>query len=83
MRRIDQITISDDGRSRTISFWQGNPADIDHDDPVDLNIVTAFRNNYTPTRRSIIGALHRRGLSVSALAQNKAVDLRETAGFWI
>ena len=83
MRRIDQISIPDDGRNRTISFWHGNPADIDPDDPVDLIIVSALRNDYTPTARSIIGALHRRGLSVRALAQDKAVDLRETTGFWL
>ena len=83
MRRIDQISIPDDGRSRTISFWHGNPAEIGPDDPVDLIIVSAFRDNYTPTPRSIIGALHRRGLSVAALAQDKAVDLRETTGFWL
>jgi TIR domain len=83
MRRIDEITISDDGRKRTISFWEGNPADLGHDRPVDLIIVSAFRNNYVPTRWSIIGALHRKGLSVAELALNKAVDLRDTTGFWI
>jgi hypothetical protein len=46
-------------------------------------LVSAFRNDYTPTRRSIIGALHDRGLSVAALARHQAVDLRETTGFWL
>jgi hypothetical protein len=83
MKRIDQIDITDGARQRTISFWEGNPADIGHDDPVDLIVVSAFRDDYLPTPRSIIGALHRRGLSVAALAQAKAHDLRETTGFWL
>jgi hypothetical protein len=83
-REIDSISIADDNQSkRTISFWLGNPADISRDDPVDLIIVSAFKNNYVPTQRSIIGALYRRGLSVADLAKDKAVDLRETTGFWL
>ena len=81
MKKIDVIEIADGPRHRTISFWEGNPADIGRDDPVDLIIVSAFRNDYIPTPRSIIGALHRRGVSVAALAQAKAHDLRETTGF--
>ena len=46
-------------------------------------IVSAFQNDYYPLPSSLIGALHRRGLSVEKLARNKAVDLRETAGFWL
>jgi hypothetical protein len=84
MHQIDSISITDDNQSkRTISFWLGNPADIGRDDPVNLIIVSAFPNDYTPTARSIIGALHRKGVSVAELAKDKAVDLRETTGFWL
>lgn len=84
MRKIDSLSITDDNQiKRTISFWDGNPADIGPDDPVDLIIVSAFPNDYTPTARSIIGALHRKKLSVGDLAKDKAVDLRETTGFWL
>jgi len=84
MHKIDSLSITDDNQvKRTISFWHGNPADTSADDPVDLIIVSAFRNDYTPTSRSIIGALHRKGLSVADLAKDKAVDLRETTGFWL
>ncbi|NUZ06571.1 TIR domain-containing protein [Piscinibacter koreensis] len=83
MHRIDELRIADGDWQRTISFWEGNPAEIGHDDPVDLIVVSAFRDDYVPTERSIIGALHRRGLSVAALARDKAYDLRETTGFWL
>jgi TIR domain-containing protein len=80
---INEIVIPGARLQRRISFWQGNPADINPDNPVDLLIVSAFRNDYTPTRWSIIGALYRKGVSVAALALNKEIDLRETAGFWL
>jgi hypothetical protein len=83
MQKIDSILVGYEGRARTISFWLGNPAEITVADPVDLIIVSAFPHNYTPTPRSIIGALHRRGLSVARLAEHKAFDLRETTGFWL
>jgi len=83
MRKIDSIKIADGRQTRTISFWEGNPADIGPDDPVDLLIVSAFPNDYTPTKRSIIGALDRKGLSVASLAADKAYDLRPTTGFWL
>jgi TIR domain len=83
MQMIDRLTVSDGSRTRSVSFWQGNPADIDRADPVDLIIVSAFRDNYVPTPISIIGALDRRGLSVAELAKRKAIDLRQTTGFWL
>ena len=84
MRQIDSITVADETHTqRTVSFWLGNPADIGAEDPVDLIIVSAFPNNYTPTQWSIIGSLFRKGLSVADLAKDKAVDLRETTGFWL
>jgi hypothetical protein len=73
MHKIDSISIHEGGHERLISFWEGNPAETPADEPVDLIIVSAFRNNYVPTKWSIIGALDRRGLSVEALAQNKAI----------
>jgi len=83
MQMIDQLTVSDGSRTRSVSFWHGNPADIDRANPVDLIVVSAFRDNYVPTPISIIGALDRRGLSVAQLAKHKAIDLRETTGFWL
>ncbi len=83
MRKIDSITVSDGSRERSVSFWLGDLTDIPADDPVDLLIVSAFQNDYVPTQSSLIGALHRKGLSVEKLSQNKAIDLRDTAGFWL
>ena len=83
MHQVDRITIQDGSLERFVSLWQGSPAEILPEDPVDLVVVSAFKNDYSPTPESVIGAFHRKGLSVASLAQNKAVDLRSTAGFWL
>lgn len=83
MRIIDGFTINDGSQRRTMSFWEGDLADIPNADPVDLIIVSAMHNYYAPTPHSIIGALYRKGLSVALLAEDKDVDFRGTAGFWL
>ncbi len=83
MQKIDSFSVSDGQHTRTISLWEGNPADTPPEDPVDLIIVSAFHNDYTPTPISIIGALYRKGISVAKLAEDKQVDFRGTAGFWL
>ena len=51
---------------------------------IDLLTVSAFKNNYIPTMRSMIGALYREwGISVEESARNPLLDLRMFCGCWI
>lgn len=70
-----------DGESE-IRLYHGDLAAIPPEESVDLVVVSAFPNDYAPTVSSLIGAFHRRGLSVAALALDKSHDLRTTFGCW-
>lgn len=83
MLKIQSIMVSDAKTEREISLYHGDITDLGPDDPVDLLVVSAFPNNYSPTKSSLIGDLFREGLSVASLAKAKEIDLRTTSGFWL
>ena len=66
-----------------LRLYQGDLSAIPTVESVDLLVVSAFPNDYLPTRSSLIGALHRRGISVSSLAQDKDADLRASFSSWL
>lgn len=68
---------------KRIQLLQGDLTIADPLHPFDLLVVSAFPNDYLPTQRSLIGALHRRGLSVARLAVAKDLDLRANFSCWL
>lgn len=68
MELIDTIFIHGKERKR-IELHQGDLTTLRSDEAVDLLVISAFPNDYLPTSTSLIGALHRKGLSVATLAQ--------------
>jgi hypothetical protein len=82
-RLLDSIDISDGQTTRRIALYEGDLTAIPKEHFADILIVSAFADDYIPTRTSVIGALERSGLSVGQLATNKAHDLRATCAFWI
>ncbi|MGY8796942.1 MAG: hypothetical protein ACKVJN_17835, partial [Woeseiales bacterium] len=83
MDHIDSICISHAGRNRFINFCIGDLSSLPKEDAVDALVVSAFPDDYVPTSGTVVGALHRRGISVAALAEDKAVDLREFSSCWL
>ena len=81
MLKIKSIMVSDGRTEREICLYHGDITDLGPDDPVDLLVVSAFPNNYSPTKLSLIGALFREGWSVDSLAKAKEIDLRTTSVF--
>jgi len=80
---LDRIDVPDGSDIRTIALYEGDLTAIPNEHKVDILVVSAFPNDYIPTATSLIGGLHRSGLSVGQLATAKAHDLRNTCAFWI
>jgi len=68
---------------RGIDLTVGDLSALPADHAVDAIVVSAFPDNYLPTSRTVIGALERKGISLSRLAQNRAVDLRQFSSCWL
>ncbi len=80
---LDVMEVDYKGQRRRIELHQGDLSAISPEDAVDLLVLSAFPNDYVPTRSSLIGALFRNGVSVEALSFNKAVDLRAAFSCWL
>ena len=83
MRVLNTLSVPYQGETRTIELCQGDLAALDADDGVDILIVSAYPDDYTPTRTSLIGALYARGVDVARLAEQKEADLRSCCSCWI
>jgi hypothetical protein len=82
MKLLDSVQVRGVGERR-VELLVG---DLTYQSPTegfDLLVVSAFPNDYTPTVRSLIGGLHRQGLSVESLSLLKDVDLRTSFSCWL
>lgn len=80
---LDYIEVKCKGNIRRIELYQGDLTNLSPADRVNFLIVSAFKNDYTQTPTSLIGALDEKDVDVNDLAQNKAVDLRDTCSCWL
>jgi hypothetical protein len=83
MRLVDEIQVPYKDCRRSVRLYVGDLAHIPAKEAVDLLVVSAFPNSYFPSTTSLVGALHRRGVSVASLATKKAVDLRQFSSCWL
>lgn len=83
MKQIDSIAVQVQSQTKFIKLYVGDLSRIPADEAVDLLVVSAFPNDYLPTPTSLIGALHRVGVSVTELSSNIACDLRSFSSCWI
>lgn len=83
MRLLDTLTVQSAIGEHRIELYMGDLSNMPTQHAVDVLVVSSFPNNYFPVKGSLIGALHQHGVSVTALAEDKAVDMREFASCWL
>jgi len=83
MQKLASIPVRSKDRIHEIAFYHGDLTAIPESERVELLVVSAFPNDYSPTPSSLIGALANAGLSVARLSASKELDLRAGFGCWL
>jgi hypothetical protein len=83
MENLDSFTVKHGDKLRKIELCQGDLTELQPSEHVDILVVSAFPDSYDPTPTSLIGALHRKGVSVAQLAKVKRLDLRSAFSCWL
>ncbi|RBL90524.1 glycerol-3-phosphate dehydrogenase/oxidase [Chitinophaga flava] len=80
----DAQYVDNNGMNKATGLYQG---DLTHmkavSEIVDYLVISSLPNDYSATAGSMIGALNDIGVSVAALAENKAADYRSSDYCWI
>jgi hypothetical protein len=81
MKQLDSLKVYHSSGLRCIELYHGDITQLAAA-PVDCLVISAFPNDYTPSPNSLIGSLHKCGVSIAAIAEQKAEDLREDFSCW-
>ena len=52
-------------------------------EPIDILVISAFKNHYKPVSHTLIGHLYKNGIDVAKLSLNPELDLRKNHGVWL
>ena len=84
MHLLESLLVTDlQNGEHTIGIYEGDLTQLTTAEAVDLLIVSAYPNNYTPLPATLIGALEHEGISLQNLSESKEVDLRDQFSCWL
>ena len=79
---LDYIQVKTSNGFADIELYHGDLSAIPEEHKVDIVILSAFPNDYTPTPGTLIGSFAAKGLSVEQLSKDKEMDLRKSLWCW-
>lgn len=82
MQLLDYIQVKTGKGFADIELYHGDLSAIPKEHEIDIVILSAYPNDYTPHTGTLIGALHKKGLSVEQLSKDKEMDLRKSLSCW-
>ena len=62
MKLLDELKVYYGSEERKIELYHGDLTNMHPEDAVDLLMISAFPNDYTPIPRTLIGALKKKKL---------------------
>lgn len=84
MKLLDSLEVQSASDQHRIEIYEGDLTNMPANNAVDLLIVSAFPNSYSVRNaRTLMSALHEKGVEVSVLAKDKVADLRESFACWL
>lgn len=84
MKLLDRFSITDElSDTHHIELYLGDLNELPLGENVDVMVISAFPDDYTPTHGSLIGSLHKQGISIEALSKDKLEDKRASSYCWI
>ena len=82
MSLLNIISVPTNNGLKSIEIHRNDITKFNFD--VDILVISAFRNGYSPIPNTVIGSLKENcGLDVSELAHNPLIDLRSSLDFWL
>lgn len=82
MQLLSTITIQT-SRPAVIELMQGDLSALPAEHAADILVISAYPEQYGPSPGTLVEALHKKGLSVEKLSENKMCDLRTQLGCWL
>lgn len=83
MEMLSRIEVGSGNLQRAIELYRGDLTSLTAGHAVDILVLSAYPDDYTATDGSLVGALNAAGLSIAALASDKARDLRTKRACWL
>lgn len=83
MELINTITVNRSSGDAAIELLQGDLSQLPEQHRVDMLVVSAFPDSYTPNEGTLFAALYHRGFDMQKWAEKKEIDDRDKFDCWL